>query len=188
MDDSRADEFWEAARAAWDAGDFARAVEPMENLLRTRASTPALWTMYADILAILQRWPQAEHAAKQALDLDPDFVMAHACLGYMKLAQQRLEEAETHFRKAHSLQPDRPTTIYLVGAVLVKRGDFVESESWLRRAVELNPKYDEAYFHLGLALDGMGRRDEANSMYQKAIMLNPELQSANEALNANRRK
>lgn len=178
MEDSRADELWEAARGAWDSGDLAGAVNFLEELLQRQPGTPAFWTLYADILAVLKRWPESEKAAHRALALDPDSAMAYACLGYMNVAREQLEEAEKYFRKAHELLPQRPMSNYLLGVILYRRGAFAEAETYLRRAIELKPSYDEAYYELGVVLAALGKHDEANQMYSKAVSLNPDLRSA----------
>jgi len=58
-----------------------------------------------NVLMALQRWPEAEHAYRQALARAPGFADAQGNLAQVCLQQGRLDEAAAHFGRALLLQP-----------------------------------------------------------------------------------
>src|SRR5262249_54259871 len=76
----------------------------------------------------LQRYPEGEAAAREAIRLKPDYPLAHNSLGIALSAQGRPEEAEAAYREAIRLRHDSPDALSNLGAALSKQGRHKDAE------------------------------------------------------------
>jgi len=147
-------------------------------------------------LAPKKAFPQAEAAARKALELDSTLAEAHVSLGYSQLAYEwNFPEARREFEKAHQLRPGYATGHQFYGYYLTAMGKLDEAITERKRAVELDPispllhsALGEAYYHArqfdvtieqnkkaleldpryAIALVNIGRAYEQMGMHQKA--------------------
>ncbi len=113
----------------------------------------------------------AEH--EKALELDPEFALAHTNLIILYGKTQQPQKAEEHFRAAVRLNPNSADSYYNYGVLLFERHEFIEAEKMFRKAVELDPFHSQAYHNLGFMRELQGRMDEALGFYRKAIERQP---------------
>jgi len=111
---------------------------------------------------------------EKALELDPEFVQAHANLIILYGRTNQPQKAEEHFRAAVRLNPNHAQSYYNYGVLLFKQRKPVEAEEAFRKAVEANPFHSEAFHNLGLMREEQGRLDEALQFYRKAIERQPD--------------
>jgi type IV pilus biogenesis/stability protein PilW len=131
----------------------------------------------------------AEH--EKALELDPDFSLAHANLIILYGRTNQPQKAEEHFRAAVRIDPKHADSYYNYGVLLIKEGKYVEAESMFRKAVEANPYHAQALHNLGFMLEKQGRLDEALQFYMKAVERQPSFPLAHFSIGrilANQRK
>ncbi len=147
-------------------------------------------------LAPKKAFPQAEAAARKALELDSTLAEAHVSLGYSQLAYEwNFPEARKEFEKAHQLRPGYATGHQFYGYYLTAMGKLDEAIAERKRAVELDPispllhsALGEAYYHArqfdvtieqnkkaleldsryAIALVNIGRAYEQMGMHQQA--------------------
>ena len=98
----------------------------------------------------LGKLPEAEPLYRKAIELNPDYAIAHSNLGLVLKDLDNLEEAELSFRKAIELKPDFAFAHNNLGIILKNFGKSQEAELSLRKAIELNPNFAEAYYNLSL--------------------------------------
>lgn len=135
--------------------------------LPTRKSnvTPRLnASVYVAHGQLLERQGNFERAAAQyreALELNPDLLVACNRLGITlnKLGQHRAATAE--FRQALTRYPDRAHLYNNLGFSLYLETRYEDAERALRRALELQPSFRRARMNHGLVLAKLGRYDEA---------------------------
>ncbi|HYK92364.1 MAG TPA: tetratricopeptide repeat protein [Acidobacteriota bacterium] len=113
----------------------------------------------------------AEH--EKALELDPEFVLAHANLIILYGKTNQPQKAEEHFRAAVRLNPNNAESYYNYGVLLFKKRDYPAAEEMFRKAVEINPFNSQALHNLGVMREQQGRLDEALEFYRKAIDRQP---------------
>ncbi len=118
---------------------------------------------------------------RQALQLDPDYALAHAQLArayhwrssYLargghaeesKASARRALELDDTLAEAHGA---------LAFAMFWFDGEWVSAEREFKRATELNPGYGEAHAAYAMYLQTMGRLDEAIAETNKALLLDP---------------
>jgi TolB-like protein/Tfp pilus assembly protein PilF len=125
-------------------------------------------------LAPKEAFPQAEAAARKALELDSTLAEAHVPLGYSELVYEwNLPEAQKEFGKALQLRPGYATAHQFYGYYLTAMGKLDEAIAERKKAVDLDPispllnsALAEAYYHAR-------RFDVTIDESQKALELDP---------------
>lgn len=118
---------------------------------------------------------------RRAVELDPNFALAHAWLGashavhaFNNRADPGLYAyAEEHARRAIRLQPDLGDGWRALGTTLGVTGRYDEAASALERAIELNPHDFPAIGNLGLVYALQGVWDRAIEMVLISIRRDP---------------
>ncbi len=96
------------ARVCANRGSLDEAIVWCEKAIAADKLNPAHHYLLASIQQELEQNDVATQSLRQALYLDPDFVLAHFALGNLHRSQGRRREAERHFRNALSLLRTRP--------------------------------------------------------------------------------
>jgi TolB-like protein/Flp pilus assembly protein TadD len=133
-------------------------------------------------------WDDPEAASEairlfhQAITLDPDYAIAHALLGTMRVGQWRndpgtpdslLDEAFRLNRRAVELDDDDSTCHSLLAHVCMYRRSYELALDHMRRSVELNPNNAWNRADMGLVLTYAGTADEALAFLKQAREIDP---------------
>jgi TolB-like protein len=125
---------------------------------------------------------EAERFFRRAVDLDPEFALAHAGLADTlrlqtdysgKPLEATLAEAEGSISKALELDANLAEAWASKGGIAMSRAQYAEAERLLRRAIELNPNYAAAHHWLSVALRGGGRPADEFKHAERAAELDP---------------
>jgi adenylate cyclase len=129
----------------------------------------------------------AREMFRRALEIDPDFALAHtglaeatAVLGmyYPAVARTELDSAAGSAERALALAPELPEGWAALGAVRFLQGSLDEAEHAFRRAQTLDPSLlDGWYLHGRLAFQA-GRFREAARLFRRAEAVRPDPASA----------
>lgn len=125
---------------------------------------------------------QAREMFERAIDLAPQYALAHSALGWTYWTQwsfgwsqdpQSLERAFELAQRATSLDDSLPEAHSLLGKVHLwkKRHELAIAE--LEKTIALNPNYADGLVGLGEILYFAGRPEEAIPLVKKAMRLNP---------------
>lgn len=127
---------------------------------------------------------------KRALDLDPEFALAHAGLskayvmmrmrGYVvksTLSDMLTDKASEHAHKGLKLAPDDPEIQFALGYYyFYGSGELDKADKAYRRAAELNPKHAHAHDEIAdLLHQEKGLIEEAMKEYEIALSYDPYL-------------
>ena len=136
-----------------------------------------LWRFNAEDLS------EARRLFERAADLDPNFALAVAALGYALFLQvvnsytdsplETLEQASRLANKAVALDDKEAMAHFAVGRVQTMRGEYDAAIPELRTAIDLNPSLALAHFGLAFAFVRTGQLDKAISELYTAIRLSP---------------
>lgn len=88
------------ARIYANQGQLTEAQQWCEQALHQEQSDPALHYLRATIFLEQERLPEAVHAFREALAVDPDFALAHFALGNLLERHSQYEEARHHLSRA----------------------------------------------------------------------------------------
>ena len=130
----------------------------------------------------LGKLKEAELSLRKAVELNPNYAIAHSNLGLIFRDLGKLKEAELSLRKAIELNPNYAIAHSNLGPIIRDLGKLEEAELSLRKAIELNPNYANAHSNLGVIFRDLGKLEDAELSYRKAIELNPDYANAHSNL------
>jgi tetratricopeptide (TPR) repeat protein len=110
----------------------------------------------------------------RAIEVDPNFVVAHYTQGTVHQALGNRWKAAAQFRASHQLDPTYPEPFKALGDLYLAapRRLFDQAVEVYNKAIELRPFYADAYVGLGDAKAAKGDVDGAVSAYTKALAYN----------------
>ncbi|EDY83514.1 Bacterial transcriptional activator domain family [Verrucomicrobiia bacterium DG1235] len=119
---------------------------------------------------------------ERAIELDPEFALAHARLAWVHLKQvwmtslsieEQVAESEPLINRALELDPESSAAYDALGLLWRRKDDFEKSEAALLKAIELNPNNDMAHSTYANELGDHGEYEKALRHVLKARELNP---------------
>ena len=130
----------------------------------------------------LRRSAEAERELRRALELNPNFALAHALLGASLAARGNHQAAIDSAQHALRLSPsDRSAGMFasmaLMGAHLGAQRN-AESITWARMMMETNPEHIAGHIYLTAALVMQGEMTTAVEARDALLRLRPELSLA----------
>jgi tetratricopeptide (TPR) repeat protein len=117
---------------------------------------------------------EAIQTALKAIELEPDYGVAHYNLGNLYAGQGRIELAQRHFEEALRLYPNYAEVHANLGQLIAERGDLADGIRYFQKAIDLNPSLGRAHLNLGVALAKQGRTEEAVRPLREAVRLAPD--------------
>lgn len=118
---------------------------------------------------------------KQAADLDADYALARAYLGFANVVlndydaapRHILEQAKTMAQEAVEMTPDDSRCHWLLGMICGSAGNLDEEERHYSQALALNPHDANTLSTYGILLGVLGRPEEGIDSIREAMRLNP---------------
>ena len=120
---------------------------------------------------------------RAALEIDPAYAPAHACLALAKCAQAAMRavphleayaEAKASALRALAMDGNCADAQVALGAVLfLSEWDWAAAERCLRRALDINPDHTEALLHYGGLMEALGKLEEGLRFKQQALARDP---------------
>jgi serine/threonine protein kinase/tetratricopeptide (TPR) repeat protein len=129
-----------------------------------------------------ERLGTAEKLFAQALEIEPDFVLARAGLSdtyatqymeYYDRSSNRIEMARQEAIKGIEIGPNVPEVHRSLGRYYMLTGELTQAEECFRRAIECNPKYAIGYRTIAWLKRQEGDYSQAQSWARKALDLAP---------------
>jgi tetratricopeptide (TPR) repeat protein len=109
-----------------------------------------------------------------AINLYPDFALAHNDLGLIYGERGQLAEAATELELAVRLDPTYAKAENNLGVIFSRQGEAAQAAPHFERAIRLDPHYADPHRNLAQMLAADGRVDEALAEYQRALALAPD--------------
>lgn len=176
----------EIAHAVVDSLKVVLSVESQTRLAKAPTKSAAAYDYYLQALSYLRR-PKTEQTLdnaqglfRRALDLDPEYVKAHAGICEVFLAKYRLHRetqyvgpAENACKLALELDSNLPEVHSALGTLYRLSGRTAEAELAFQRAIVLKPRLEPAYYGLGRVYMTQDRLEEAETIFQYAVGLEP---------------
>lgn len=107
------------------------------------------------------RYPQAEHAYRRAIGLQPRFVPAYVNMAQLLSDTQREHEADKILQQGLALEPESADLHHALGLSLVRQKRLDEALEALAKAATLEPSNARYGYVHAIALQSRGRLDEA---------------------------
>jgi len=120
-----------------------------------------------------RRVEEAIKTALKAIELEPDYGVAHYNLGNLYAGQGKFDLAQRYFEEALRLYPNYADVHANLGQLIAERGDIANGIGYFQKAIELNPSLARAHLNLGVALAQQGKTAAAVGPLQQAAQLSP---------------
>ena len=123
---------------------------------------------------------QAEALLLKAIDLDPNFAIAHALISDMYTVRylytgnkEHLETARRAARKSMDLDPAEPWANFALGLALTYMRPLPEAGHYLKQSITLNPNDGFFLAFYAMWLNFSGRTDEALRKIEEVLVRDP---------------
>ncbi len=149
----------------------AEARESFEHATKLRASYPDTLANAWNNLGLLAtqegRTDEAIRCFQQALQLNPDHLIALNNLGNAYRLQKSWDAARKTFERALEVSSNDPDANYGLGMVYAQADDSTHAYEYLQRALQYRPDYPEALNNLGILYLRTQRRDQAVASFEE---------------------
>lgn len=119
-------------------------------------------------------WVESERLYRKALELSPNYSLAHEWYGSMLVGTGRFEEGLKEARRAVELDPLSPRAMTLMAWSIYQAHHFKDALAKAQQIIDLDKNFPQGYFQLGNCLEQMGRGGEAVKALEKSIRLMPD--------------
>lgn len=113
----------------------------------------------------------AEREFKRAIELNPNYSVAHHWYAIYLLQVGRQRESLAEIRRAQELDPLSLSINTWHGYILARSGQFDQALEQLRKTVEMDPNFILAHFRLGSLYEEKERYDEAIGEFKEVLKL-----------------
>jgi len=161
------------ARALAATQQFSAAVTKLKEAIEADPENAELHDELGSVYAQHKDWSNAGQAFTAAIQLNPDFAMAHMHLGITLQAEQQ-PGAMDELTKAYQLAPQNAVIAMQMGQALTSAGQDEQAIPVFEHALELEPNLNAAAYQLGLALQRMNKVQDAIPLLQKAAAGDPK--------------
>ena len=177
---------WALLRRSLWSGDFQTVVPEVSVETQTALALddrdPWAYFVPGMLQARLRRFGEAARSSRQALELNPNFALAHAFLATTLANQGASKEAISGAEHALRLSPrDRPVGVYASMAtanVHFTAGRYAECATWARNLIEKSPGYLAGHIFLTAALALEGDPTAAAAARDTLVRFRPEFSLA----------
>jgi adenylate cyclase len=177
---------WALLRRSLWSGDFQTVVPEVSVETQTALALddrdPWAYFVPGMLQARLRRFGEAARSSRQALELNPNFALAHAFLATTLANQGASKEAISGAEHALRLSPrDRPVGVYASMAtanVHFTAGRYAECATWARNLIEKSPGYLAGHIFLTAALALEGDPTAAAEARDTLVRFRPEFSLA----------
>jgi serine/threonine protein kinase len=119
-------------------------------------------------------WEEAERLYKRALELNPNFSLAHEWYSSLLVGTGRFEEGVQEIKRAEELDPLSPRALTLTAWTIYQARQYSESLHKALQIIDLDQEYPQGYLQLGINLVQLGRPNEGVRALQRAAKLMPD--------------
>ena len=119
-------------------------------------------------------WPAAERHFMKAIQMKPDYALAHTWYGNLLWCKGRFDESIREMQEARELEPLEPIYPAHVGVALYQARRFDESIGELRKVIASDPEFSIAYWYQSANLMANKMWAEAIATLQKFVELSGE--------------
>jgi protein O-GlcNAc transferase len=173
-----ADEIFHQAISAMRARDVAAAERGFKRTLQLQPKHIGALNMFTALLAMQNRFEEAERYARVALSEDARSDATLYNYGVILKSLKRPVEALERFSQALKIDPSVAVTWNNRGTVFNDLRRYDDAIGDFDTAIRLDPQYAEAFSNKGKSLTHLKRLDEASFAFETALKLNPKLAEA----------
>lgn len=171
---SRAEMVTNMAQHSYERGNFARAREQLDPIIRSGTPYAPAYVLMARLAADQGDLDEARNYACSATQVDGASAEAWYVLGTVEQTLGHRQKALTAFGKAAGEEPFNPRHVVAEAEMFVAIGEVEAAERTLAAACDQMPGSAEVHASYGAVLSRLGRYEAAAGQYRIAMRLDPE--------------
>jgi len=152
---------------------MSRAITEMREAVAADPRNAELHDALGSLYAEQQEWKDAQREFETAIELNPQFAIAHLHLGVAMRAQGQANGL-TEIVKASQLAPQNAVIALELGTALAADGHDDQAIPVFEHVLELQPDSTPASYQLALALQRSGKTQQAILLFRKVLAAEPE--------------
>ena len=152
---------------------FEYAEDEFQTALRLAPNDFEIIFEYGNFLYSISKNTDAERYYREALDIEPDNVLALTFMALNKLVLNQLDASKEYIMKALKINPEHEYIQFCAGRILYARKEFEEAKNYLIRAIEQNPDI-ETQNTLALTYYELGEYESALNIFNNLIAKKPD--------------
>ena len=152
---------------------FDYAQEEFETALKLAPNDFEVLFEYGNFLYSISKNTEAERYYREALDIEPNNILALTFMALNKLILNQLDRAKDYIMKALEINPDHEYIQFCAGRIFYARKEFEEAKHYLIHAVEQNPDI-ETQNTLALTYYELEEYDSAINIFNNLLAKKPE--------------
>ncbi|MEQ1764318.1 MAG: protein kinase, partial [Pyrinomonadaceae bacterium] len=151
------------------AEGFPKAIDAARKALEVDDSMGEAYAALAFCVFLYNwNWTDAEYLIKRALELSPNYPLAHEYYSNFLIAQGRFDEGVKEILKAEELDPVSPRAIMMSAWTLYQCRRYPEALAKARKAAAMSGDLPQALLHLGNVLTAAGEFEESIAVLRRS--------------------
>ncbi len=166
--------YFKAALLHHSKGNWNKALEIYQHILRKDPDNYAVLQNYGPLLAQLREYKLANNIFKKCLKIKPNDSLLIYNYGKFFHDQKIYEKAIEYYNKSFEINPKNAMSKYNIGNIYFTQKKFNSAIEYYKKATEVDPSHFFAYNNIALSFKKLGKFDEALKFYKKAIDINKD--------------
>jgi tetratricopeptide (TPR) repeat protein len=169
--DLKGDDLYDAAKAAFDRGNFTVAIELFKRVVEADPKHKTAWMDLGRSYMVLRQTDDAIGAFKKQAELNPYDAYAYGALGWAYTTQRKYDDAATAFNEAIEIDPLSQYAHAALGSMYQEAHQYEKAAPELEKAVSLKPDDAALQINLGDSYLNLGQDDKALAAFDRAVQI-----------------
>jgi len=169
--DLKGDELYDAAKAAFQRGNFSTAIELLEKVVAADPKHKTAWMDLGRAYMVERQTDKAVDAFKKQAEINPYDEYAFSAIGWAYTTDRKYEQAAEAFNKAIEINPLSLYAHAALGGMYQESHQYEKAAPELEKAVSLKPDDASLEISLGDAYLNLGQDDKALVAFDKAVQI-----------------
>ena len=157
-----------------EKGNFAKAIQLIEQALELDQSQDELWFRKAELEVKLAQIDEAKASCYKATQLAPQKIAYHKLYVEILIYLKQRKELEQHIEKVHQFFPEDAWVSLRMSSLLVERGELKRAVEILIKALKENPENQLLMFQIATILAGERNWEEAIKFFKMGLKQDPD--------------
>ena len=169
--DLKGDDLYDAAKAAFQRGNFPTAIELLQKLVAADPKHKTAWMDLGRAYMVQRQTDKAVEAFKKQAELNPYDEYAYSSMGWAYTTDRKYDLAAEAFNKAIEINPLSLYAHAALGSMYQESHQYEKAVPELEKAVSLKSDDASLQISLGDAYLNLGQDDKALAAFDKAVQI-----------------
>lgn len=169
--DLKGDDLYDAAKAAFQRGNFPTAVELLQKVVAADPKHKSAWMDLGRAYMVQRQTDKAVEAFKKQAELNPYDEFAYSSIGWAYTTDRKYDQAAEAFNKALEINPLSQYAHAALGSMYAESHQYEKAVPELEKAVSLKSDDASLQISLGDAYLNLGQDDKALAAFDKATQI-----------------